>query len=136
MAGSYTQIYLHFVINVIRKECMLPPEYNDEICKYITGIVQGKGHTMLRINNVPDHIHMLAGFKPTDISEFIKVVKTTSNKFNNEQPWIKFPFKWMEGYGCFSVGSRQSTRIMYVNILIISRNIIRKFLFRRNTGIY
>ena len=86
---------------------MLPPEYNDEICKYITGIVQGKGHTMLRIYNVPDHVHMLVGFKPTDISEFIKVVKTTSNKFINEQPWMKFPFKWMEGYGCFSVGSRQ-----------------------------
>jgi REP element-mobilizing transposase RayT len=111
MAGSYTQIYLHFVINVIRKECMLHPDYSDELCKYITGIVQGKGHTMLRINNVPDHLHMLVGFKPdNNISEFMKVVKSTSSKFINKQAWMKFKFHWMEGFGGFSVGSRKEDK--------------------------
>ena len=39
-------------------------EWEDELQKYITGIVQNNGHKMIAINNVPDHLHFLCRLKP------------------------------------------------------------------------
>jgi REP element-mobilizing transposase RayT len=40
------------------------PEHNDELQKYITGIVSGQKQKLVAINNLPDHLHMLVGLKP------------------------------------------------------------------------
>jgi len=51
---------------------------------------------------------MLIGFEPdNNIAELVKVVKTSSNSFINNERLSKTHFYWMEGYGCFSVGTRK-----------------------------
>ncbi|MFC2129476.1 transposase [Bacteroidota bacterium] len=114
MSGTYTQIYLHFIFNVDGKENLIHNSFSGEVCKYITGTVQGfsYGHKMIRINCVPDHIHMLVGFRPVQsISDFVRDVKKPASKFINRQSWMKFHFSWMEGYGCFSIGRQGITDI-------------------------
>ncbi|MEX0982928.1 MAG: IS200/IS605 family transposase [Bacteroidales bacterium] len=108
MANTYTKIHLHFVFGVLSRDRILPPEGSEEVRRYITGIVQNRKHKMLCINNVPDHVHMLVGFNPSDSpSNLMREVKANSAKFIKEQSWMKFRFQWQEGYGAFSVGYSQ-----------------------------
>ena len=112
MANPFTQLHIHFVFGVLYRERILEPKHSEVIRKYITGIVQSRKHKMLFINNVPDHLHMLVGFHPTDSpSEFIKTVKTSSSKFINDQSWMKFRFNWEDGYGAFSVSHKEISNV-------------------------
>ena len=61
MANTYTQIYIQIVFAVEGRQNLIQPEHNDELQKYITGIVSGQNQKLLAINNLPDHLHMLVG---------------------------------------------------------------------------
>jgi len=103
MANTYSQVYLQFVFSVKGKQNLLQHKYNDELQKYITGIVQNRKHKMLAINNVTDHLHMLVGFDTTmSMSDFMEEVKSISSKFINDKGWIRGKFEWQRGYGVFS----------------------------------
>ena len=58
MANTYTQIYLHVVFAVEGRQNLIKPEHNDELQKYITGIVSAQKHKLIAVNNMPDHIHL------------------------------------------------------------------------------
>jgi len=64
MANTYTQIYIHVVLAVESRQSLIKPEHNDELQKYITGIVSGQKQKLIAINNMPDHVHMLIGLQP------------------------------------------------------------------------
>jgi len=64
MANTYTQIYLHVVFAVEGRQSLIKTEHNDELQKYITGIVSGQKQKLIAINNMPDHLHLLVGIKP------------------------------------------------------------------------
>jgi putative transposase len=51
---------------------------------------------------MPDHIHILAGFRPhQSISSLVQNVKAESTKWIKEQN-LSSSFAWQEGYGAFS----------------------------------
>ncbi len=84
---------------------MLNPIHDDELQKYITGIVQSPERKckMLAINNVEDHVHMLVGLHPAyPLAKLIQEVKANSSKLINEKGWYETKFQWQIGYGCFS----------------------------------
>ena len=74
----------------------------DELYKYITGIVQNNKHKMLAINGMPDHVHILFGFRPSQSLSDLMQDKGSSSKWINEKRFIKGKFSWQEGYGAFS----------------------------------
>ena len=51
MANTYSQIYLHVVFAVEGRQSLIQPEHNDELQKYITGIVSGQKQKLIAINN-------------------------------------------------------------------------------------
>ena len=103
MPNTFSQIYIQCVFAVKGRESMIMPEWETELYKYITGIVQNKEQKMLAINGMPDHIHFLIGMKPTCcLSDLIREVKKSSNEFVKEKKFCKHQFKWQEGYGAFS----------------------------------
>lgn len=103
MSGTFSQIYIHVVFAVKHRESLIHAEWEDELYKYITGIVQRKEQKMLAINGVADHIHFLIGMKPNcNLSDLVREVKKASNEFIKERKFCAFPFKWQEGYGAFS----------------------------------
>ena len=53
MANTYTQILVHIVFAVEGRRSLIKPENNDELQKYITGIVSVKNHKLIAINNMP-----------------------------------------------------------------------------------
>ena len=46
MAKTNTQIYIHVVFAVEARQNVIPPERNDELQKYITGIVSAQKHKL------------------------------------------------------------------------------------------
>lgn len=103
MAGTFSQIYIQTVFAVRNRECLIRPTWEEELYKYITGIIQNKGQKMLQINGVADHIHFLIGMKPSCcLSDLVREVKKSSTDFVSESNFIKSKFQWQEGFGAFS----------------------------------
>ncbi|HEX2974350.1 MAG TPA: IS200/IS605 family transposase [Bacteroidales bacterium] len=116
MADSYTKIYLQIVFSPFGRENTIPMKHKEELHKYATGIIQKRGHKLLAINSMKDHIHILIGYNPSQLlPDLIRDIKANTSKFINEKNWIPGKFKWQEGYGCFSYSYRESdSMIKYV----------------------
>lgn len=79
MADSFSRLYIRIVFSVARRVKRIQPEYQEEINKHITGIVQNKGHKMPAINGMPEHIHILVGLNPAlAVSELVADIKKNS----------------------------------------------------------
>ncbi len=114
MANTYTQIHLHFIFAVKYRDRAISKTWENELYKYISGIIQNNGHKMLKINGVADHIHILIGMRPTQsISELLKDIKGSSSKWINENNFVTGSFSWQEGYGAFSYGKSQVREVIH-----------------------
>lgn len=103
MSSTYSQIYIQIVFAVKGRQSLIQQSWEEELYKYITGIVQNKGQKMLAINGMPDHIHLLIGMKPScNLSDLVREIKKASNGFINEKRFCQIKFEWQEGYGAFS----------------------------------
>ena len=103
MANTYTQIYIHVVFAVEGRQNIIQPEHNDELRKYITGIISAQRHKLIAINNMPDHLHLLMGLRPDAVlSDLVRDIKANSSRFISEKRWVMGRFSWQEGFGAFS----------------------------------
>lgn len=108
MANTYTQIYIQFVFAVKFRSAVIHSSWQEELHKYITGITQEKGHKMLAVYAMPDHIHLLIGVKPTEsFSDLMLHIKGSSSKWINEKKFLRIKFEWQEGFGAFSYSKTQ-----------------------------
>jgi len=113
MANTYTQIHIHAVFSVQNRECIIAKHWQDELYKYITGILQNNHHKLLAINGMPDHIHILFGMRATQsLSDLLQDIKGNSSKWINERKFVSSKFSWQEGYGAFSYGKSQLPQII------------------------
>ena len=116
-AGTYSQIYIQIVFGVKARRSLIKQEWEEELYKYITGIVQNKNQKMLAINGVEDHIHFFIGMRPScRLSDLVREVKKASNTFINDRGFCSFNFEWQEGYGAFSYShTALGNVIAYIN---------------------
>jgi len=113
MADTYTQLYIQIVFAVQRRERLIQPDWEDDLYKYITGIIQEKDQTLLAINGVPDHIHILVRIKPTcNLSDLIREIKKASTNFIKEKNLSQNPFSWQNEFGAFSYNQRDVEMII------------------------
>ena len=111
--STFSKIYIQIVFAVRGRERLILPEWEDELYKYITGIVQNKEQKMLAINGMPDHIHIVIGMKPTCcLSDLVREVKKSSNTFVNEKDLSPWKFSWQEGFGAFSYSPDDLDRVI------------------------
>ncbi|MCG3166275.1 MAG: hypothetical protein POELPBGB_02053 [Bacteroidia bacterium] len=111
--STYTQLYIHVVFAVKGRESLIQPEWEEELYKYVTGIVRNKEQKMLAINGMPDHIHFFIGMKPScSLSDLVREIKKSSNEFIKEKKFTKYKFSWQEGFGAFSYSHSQLTDVI------------------------
>src|SRR5690554_1639667 len=100
MANTYTQIYLHIVFSVKGRQNLIQKKWQDELHKYICGIVNRKEQKVYAIGGVSDHIHILVSIKPNIvISDLVRDIKAYSSKWINEKGYLIGKFQWQEGFG-------------------------------------
>jgi REP element-mobilizing transposase RayT len=117
MADTYTRIYIHVVFAVEGRQNLIKPEYNDELQKYITGIISAQKQKLIAINNMPDHMHLLIGLRPDmSLSDLVRDIKANSSRFISEKRWVAGRFSWQQGFGAFSYSHSQiGTVIRYIH---------------------
>ncbi|MBP7865815.1 MAG: IS200/IS605 family transposase [Acidobacteria bacterium] len=112
MPNTYTRIYIHFVFAVSGRCNLLHGDRLDDVCRYVTGIVQNQGHKLLAIGGMPDHLHVLVGLNPTGaISALARDMKSGSTRFIKEKGWFG-GYAWQSGFGAFSYSRSQLDRVV------------------------
>ena len=116
MADTYTQLYTHIIFAVKGRQSLIPKQHKQELHKYITGIIDSKQQTLIQINSMPDHLHILVGMTPNiAVSDLVRDIKANSSKFINKQRWVVGRFEWQTGFAAFSyVHSQLDTVARYI----------------------
>ena len=58
--------------------------------------------TVIQINSMPDHLHILVGMAPNiAFSDLVRDIKANSSKFINTKRWIVGRFEWQAGFTAF-----------------------------------
>jgi len=114
MADVFSQIYIQTVFAVRNRQALIRPSWEEQLYKYMTGIVQGKGHKLIAINGMPDHIHLFIGLKPAEaLSDLVREVKKASTAYVNDNKLSPFSFRWQKGYGAFSYSRAHIDRVYH-----------------------
>ncbi|MCH8486842.1 MAG: IS200/IS605 family transposase [Candidatus Cyclonatronum sp.] len=101
--NTFSKIYIKIIFAVMGRQSLIGQKWEEELFRYITGVVQNKGQKMLAINGMPDHIHFLIGMKPSCcLSDLVREVKKASNAFVNEKKFTAAKFEWQKAFGAFS----------------------------------
>ncbi|MDP4935635.1 MAG: IS200/IS605 family transposase [Salibacteraceae bacterium] len=104
MANTYNQFYFHKIFAVKGRENLIAKSWQNELYKYISGIVVQKSQKLYAINGMPNHVHLLISTKPNcTISDLIRDIKANSSKWINENKFVAGKFEWQTGFGGFTV---------------------------------
>ncbi len=108
MANTYSQIHIQVVFAPAARQCLVRPQFKEELQKYIAGIISERQQKLLVINCMPDHTHLLVGLRPDmALSTLVKDIKSGASNFINSKRWVPGRFSWQEGFGAFSYGHSQ-----------------------------
>lgn len=104
MGQSLSQMYVHLTFGTKRRYPFITEAIEPQLHAYMAGIFKNKDSPALKINSVPDHIHILFRLsKNHALAKVVEDVKKQSSK------WLKTKgidnFTWQIGYGAFSVSS-------------------------------
>ena len=61
MAGTFSQLYVQYVFSPKGRENLIKVHFQEELYKYISGIVEAKEQKPLAVNGMEDHVHVLVG---------------------------------------------------------------------------
>ena len=101
MSHSCVENYMHIIFSTKNREPFIVPEIEDRLYSYIVGISRERKVPVLRINGMPDHIHILLNLHPSiALSILVKEYKAYSSAWMKKCGYSQFA--WQEGYGGFS----------------------------------
>jgi len=111
--STYTQILYQLVFSTHSRERTLSENRQEDLYKYISGILKNKKCHLYRINGVEDHLHIITHLHPTvALSSLIKDIKLASSvwiKANN----IFHNFNgWQDGYGAFTYSIKEKDNLI------------------------
>jgi len=106
MANTYTQIYMHIVFAVARREALIDDQKMPALHAYLAGICRNRQHFVHAIGGTADHVHLLVGMHPTEsVAILVKELKGQSTRWMNNH--MRGIFSWQAGYGAFSYSRSQ-----------------------------
>ena len=111
--GTYRQIFYQIVFGTKNRESTINETHENDLYKYIWGIVNKHKCKLYRINGMSDHIHIFSDLHPSvSLSDYVKDIKVASSL------WMKasgnFPLfsSWQEGYGAFTYSVREKDKVI------------------------
>jgi REP element-mobilizing transposase RayT len=107
MPNTYTNLLYHIVFSTKDRKPLITVDLQEELYKYIGGLIRAEGGVQLEIGGVADHIHILAKFKPAiAVADMLNKIKANSSKWAHEKKH-RFEFGWQLGYAAFTVSESQ-----------------------------
>jgi len=101
------------VFAVKNRQALIQNDWKERLHAYVTGVIQSNRHKILQVNSHLDHIHILFNYQNLSqtIPALVEEIKTSSNRFVNENGWSPFRFEWQKGYGVFSYSRSQVSQV-------------------------
>ena len=114
--STYTLIIYHIIFSTKNRRRTITMDKKEELLKYIWGTIKNTNSHLYRINAVEDHIHILTSVNKTlSLSEFVKKIKISSNKWIKENNIFPNFDSWQKGYAAFTIAhNEKGTVINYI----------------------
>jgi REP element-mobilizing transposase RayT len=108
VAGTYTKLIYHIVFSTKNRQPFINSAIEEELHRYIGGIIRGIGGACLEINGTADHVHILAILPPKiAVSDALRIIKANSSKWVHETKSDLQQFSWQDGFSAFTVSKSQ-----------------------------
>lgn len=112
MPQTYTQILLHIVFSTKDRAATITPQIREPLYPYMGGIVRHEGGVLHVVGGMPDHVHMLIGWRPDiTLSALMQKVKGGSSKWLHETIPDSDAMRWQGGYSAFSVSKSNESAV-------------------------
>ena len=115
MAQTFTNLLTHIIFSTKERVSSIRPELQADLHAYLGGIIRNLEGQALRVNGMPDHVHLLVWLPPAvAIAEALRVLKANSSRWVYESQG-RSSFAWQAGYEAFSVSqSNVSGVVRYI----------------------
>ncbi len=111
MAQSLARLLIHIVFSTKHREPSLSEALRPRLFAYLATVGRDLGCEVYRAGGVADHVHLGIDLSRTlTVADFVKKVKQTSSVWIKEQTGNQ-AFEWQVGYGAFSLGESQLTKL-------------------------
>ncbi|MFO0813994.1 MAG: IS200/IS605 family transposase [Gemmatales bacterium] len=99
---TFSKLNYHLVFSTKNRRALIEPAWADRLYGYIGGIIAQERGVLLAAGGMPDHIHLLVGFRPDGtLSDLLREIKSHSSAWVHNQ--FTKDFAWQEGYSAFTV---------------------------------
>lgn len=107
MGDTFSRLVVHIVFSTKNRAPLITAERREGLYRYIGGIIRAGKGSLLEIGGMPDHVHLLARFKPDpSVAVMVREIKARSSRWMKEFAGTA-QFAWQTGYGVFSVSESQ-----------------------------
>jgi putative transposase len=111
--ATYTNLLYHIIFSTKQRTPLITDESQEELYRYIDGIIRAEGGVQIEIGGMADHVHILAKFKPAiSVSEMLAKIKANSSKWMNDHKMKMRKFAWQEGFAAFAVSESQAPAVV------------------------
>ena len=112
MPGTHHNLRLHLVFSTKHLEPTLTTDIQSRLYPFIGGIIRDEKGVLLEIGGMPDHLHLLVGWRTDDaIANLVRNIKSRSSTWIHETFPAAPTFHWQEGYGVFTVSQSQVSKV-------------------------
>ena len=111
--GTYTQILYQLVFSTKYREQTMQENEQEQLYKYISGIIKNKNCHLYRINGTENHIHIVTHIHPSiGPASLVKDIKLASSLWIKENGILKNFNGWQDGYGAFTYSVKEKERLI------------------------
>jgi len=113
MRRNKLALYLHLVWATWDRLPLITSGIERRLYRNIESQVRGASATVLALNGVADHVHLVTSFPTTvTVAHLVKQIKGVSSHFVNETLRLETQFKWQGGYAAFTVSRWDLPRVV------------------------
>ena len=104
MGSSLVKIDIHLIFHIKSTSPTMAVQDLNRIFEFMAGAIVRLNGTVFQIGGISNHVHILSSLpKNMCISDFVKSIKTASNRMIKSIDDRYSNFGWQNGYGAFSV---------------------------------
>ena len=113
MSQSLAQILVHLVFSTKEHYPFIEETVEAKLFAYIGDTIKRLGGAPIKINGMPDHIHVLSSMPKTlSLATYVEQIKRNSSRWIKGKGGMLEKFGWQNGYGAFSVSSSQKAALI------------------------
>jgi putative transposase len=103
MPSTHTSLHYHMVFSTKDRVPIIDAEWRPRLHAILGGAVRSLGGVALEVGGVANHVHLMAGLKPThSVADVLRDIKKGSSAWVHDVVGER-GLHWQEGYGAFTV---------------------------------